>query len=109
MQRTIDLGLDADKAISNRIFIGLIALYGLLAAISVFLPQDYFGATMPADQMPAAPVLIALANAAIVLVVYGGLGLVGLRLARKLGLPDIWDSAVPNRGRFIVPALIGWG
>ncbi len=43
------------------------------------------------------------------LVLYGGLGLVGLRLARKLGLPEIWDSAISNRGRFIVPALVGLG
>lgn len=109
MQRTMLAGFATDRSISNRIFVGLIALYGVLAATSVFLPQDAFGATMPANQMPAAPALIALANAAIVLVLYGGLGLAGLRLARTLGLPDIWDSAISNRGRFIVPALIGLG
>jgi Type II CAAX prenyl endopeptidase Rce1-like len=109
MQRTLYASVEMDQTRSNRTFIGLIVLYSALAGISVFLPQDYFGAAMPAEQMPAAPVLIALANAGIVLVVYGGLGLVGLRLARKLGLPDIWDAAVPNRGRFIVPALIGIG
>jgi hypothetical protein len=98
-----------DKTISNRIFIALIAIYVLLAALSVFLPQDSFGATIPADQMPAAPAVTALASAGIVLVLYGGLGLIGLRLARKLGLPEIWDSAVPNRGRLIIPALIGLG
>jgi membrane protease YdiL (CAAX protease family) len=98
-----------DKTISNRIFIALIAIYVLLAALSIFLPQDSFGAAMPADQMPAAPAVTALANAGIGLVLYGGLGFVGLLLARKLGLPDIWDSAVSNRGRFIIPALIGLG
>jgi hypothetical protein len=98
-----------DRTISNRIFIALIAIYVMLAGLSVFLPQDSFGATMPADQMPAAPAVIALANAGIVLVLYGGLGLVGLLLARKLGLPEIWDSAVSNRGRFLIPALIGLG
>ncbi len=98
-----------DKTISNRIFIALIAIYVVLAALSVFLPQNAFGAAMPANQMPAAPALVALANAGVVLVLYGGLGLVGLRLARKLGLPEIWDSAISNRGRFIVPALVGLG
>jgi hypothetical protein len=100
---------DTDKTLSNHIFIALIALYSVLAAISVFLPQDYFGAAIPAEQMPAAPALIALANAAVVIIVYGGLGLIGLRLARKLGLPDLWDAAVPNHKRFIVPARIGLG
>jgi hypothetical protein len=53
--------------------------------------------------------VVALANAGIVLVLYGGLGLIGLRLARKLGLPEIWDGAVSNRGRFLIPALVGLG
>jgi len=98
-----------DKTISDRIIIGLMTLYGLLAALSIFLPQDSFGAAMPANQMPAAPALVALANAGIVLIVYGGLGFVGLLLARKLALPEIWDSAGSNRGRFFIPALIGLG
>jgi hypothetical protein len=98
-----------DKTISNRMFIALIAVYVLMAGLSVLLPQDAFGVAMPAEQMPAAPVIVALANAGIVLVLYGGLGFVGLLLARKLGLPEIWDSAISNRGRFLVPALIGLG
>jgi membrane protease YdiL (CAAX protease family) len=80
-----------------------------MAAISIFLPQDAFGTTIRPDQMPAPPALVALVNAGIVLVVYGGLGLVGLRLARRLGLPEIWDAAVSNRGRFAIPALVGAG
>jgi membrane protease YdiL (CAAX protease family) len=67
-----------DRTISNRIFIALVAIYVVLAALSVFLPQDSFGMTMPAEQMPAALALVALANAGIVLVLYGGLGLIGL-------------------------------
>jgi hypothetical protein len=90
-----------DKTISNRMFIAFIAVYVLMAGLSVFLPQDSFGVAMPADQMPAAPVLVALANAGIVLVVYGGLEVVSLLLACKLDLPEIWDSAVSNRGRFL--------
>src|SRR5581483_3158203 len=100
---------DMDRTVSNRIFAGLIAIYAAMAAISIFLPQDAFGTTIRPDQMPAAPAVVALANAGIVLVVYGGLGLVGLRLARRLGLPAIWDAAVSNRGRFAIPALVGAG
>jgi hypothetical protein len=33
-----------DRTISNRMFITLIASYVVLAALSVFLPQDSFGA-----------------------------------------------------------------
>jgi Type II CAAX prenyl endopeptidase Rce1-like len=94
---------------SNGIFIALIAVYVLLAAISVFLPQGDVSATVPATQMPASPAVVALANAGIVLVLYGSLGFVGLRLARKLGLPEIWGGAVSNRRRFLIPALVGLG
>jgi hypothetical protein len=52
---------------------------------------------------------MALATAGIVLIVYGGLGYVGLLLARKLGFPKIWDDGVSNRQRFLIPALAGAG
>lgn len=109
MQRTMLADSGIDRTISNCIFIALICLYALLAGLSIFLPQGNFGAAIPTGQMPAAPGVMALATAGIVLVAYGGLGLLGRYLARKLGLPDLWDAAVPNRGRFIVPALIGLG
>jgi hypothetical protein len=51
--------------------------------------------------------ILALAASSIVFVLYGGLGLLGLTLARKLGLPEIWDAAVTTRQRFLIPALVG--
>jgi hypothetical protein len=53
--------------------------------------------------------VIALVSAGIALLLYGGLGFIGLVLTRKLGLPEIWDSAVSNRQRFLIPALVGLG
>jgi hypothetical protein len=98
-----------DKTISNRIFILLIAVYALVAAVGVYLPQDAFGNTIRADQLPAPLIVIALANAGLAIVIYGGLGFIGLILTRKLDLPEIWDSAVTNRQRFLIPAMIGLG
>jgi hypothetical protein len=109
MQSTMPIHLNSKKTISDRIFIFLLATHMLMAAISVLLPQDAFGAAISAARLPAAPALVALASAGIVLVVYGGFGLVGLRLARTLGLPDIWEPAISNRQRFTIPALIGLG
>ena len=40
MQRTLVNDLGMDRTSSDRTFIVLIALYGVLAAISIFLPQD---------------------------------------------------------------------
>ncbi len=96
-----------DRKISNRIFIGMIVVYAVVAFINVLLPQSYAGVTPPTGPMPAPLPVIALANAGIVLVLYGGLGFIGLVLSRKLTLPEIWDSAVSNRQRFVIPLIVG--
>jgi len=70
------------------------------------LPQGYL---LPTQQLPASKPVIALASAAIMLVLYGGLGFVGLKLSQKLGFADLWDSRVSNKQRFLLPALIGIG
>jgi len=98
-----------DKTLSNRIFVGLVALYAGLAGISIFLPTGIAATNPTATELPAPLPVLALANVGIVLVLYGGLGFIGLVLSRKIGLPDIWDSAITNRQRFLIPAIIGIG
>jgi membrane protease YdiL (CAAX protease family) len=98
-----------DKKISNRIFILLIAVYALVTFISVFLPQTSPNVSVPTNQLPAPLPVVALVSAGIALVLYGGLGFIGLVLSRKLGLPEIWDSDISNRQRFLIPALVGLG
>jgi len=44
--------------------------------------------------------MLALVNAGIMLILYGSLGFLGLRLSQKLGFPDLWDSRVSNKERF---------
>jgi CAAX prenyl protease-like protein len=95
-----------EKQTSLRIFIGLIVLLAVLSGISVFLPQGSM-ATLPAAPMPAPLPVMSLAAGGLVLVAYGGLGLVGFFLARKLGLPELWDIHVSNRQRFVIPAGVG--
>ena len=98
-----------DRRISNRIFILLIAVYALAASISVFLPQTSLGLPTPTDQLPASLPVLALVSAGVALILYGGLGFIGLVLSRKLSLPEIWDLAVTNRQRFLIPAMVGLG
>lgn len=95
-----------DKKKSNQIFALLILIYMLMAGLSVFLPQDTSGTTMTASQLPAPVWVIVLASMAAALLIYGGLGIIGLLLSRKLSFPEIWDSAVTNRQRFIIPAMV---
>ena len=80
-----------DKTVSNRIFIALMILYALLAGISVFLPQGQAVGMAQAGQLPAPIYVVALASAGLFLVLYGGLGAIGMLLDRKLSLPEIWD------------------
>ncbi len=98
--------MDNIKTRSTRTFILLTVVYALLAGVSVFL-QAGIAATPGTPPLPAPLPVLALANALIVLIVYGGLGLLGLFFSRKLGLPEIWEPSVTNRQRFLVPALIG--
>jgi membrane protease YdiL (CAAX protease family) len=92
--------------LSVRLYFLLIAALTVAAAINVFLPQ---GLLLADVQLPASRSVMALTTAAIYLVVYGGLGFIGLKLARKLGFADLWDPAVSWRQRFLIPALVGVG
>lgn len=82
----------------------LVAVLSLAAGISILIFPSQL---LSVEEMPAPVALVALANVAIILFVYGGLGYVGLRLCRKIGFADIWDENVSNRQRFFVPALTG--
>jgi hypothetical protein len=89
------------------VYCGLILILAVAAAVSVFLPGTF--ALLPSEELPASRPVLALANFGIMLILYGGLGLAGLKLARKLGFPDVWDDEVSAKERFLIPALIGIG
>jgi len=89
---------------SLKIYIVLIITLAILAAGNVFLPQ---AVPLPEQELPASKPMLALINAAIMLVLYGGLGLLGLKLAQRLGFSELWDERVSNAQRFVIPALIG--
>ena len=94
---------------SLTIYIALAITLAILAALNVFLPQGQFSSLLPEQELPAPKPVMALVSAVIMLVLYGGLGLIGLVLSRKLCFPDIWDDKISNRQRFLVPMLIGAG
>lgn len=94
----------AARSRSNLIFAGLIIGASALAALAVFLPQ---GSLIPAEEVLASPSRLALINAVAILVLYGGLGFLGLSLARRLGWADVWVSGDTGRERWGVPAALG--
>jgi len=96
-------------SLSIKIYIGLIITLAILGAINVFLPQGSFSPILPEQELPAPKPVLALVNACIMLILYGGLGFLGLKLSQKLGFADLWDTKISNKQRFFIPALIGVG
>jgi hypothetical protein len=94
---------------STKIYAVLIIILAALGAANVFLPQGSFARTLPEQQLPASKPVMALVTAAMMLIVYGGLGFLGLQLSQKLGFSDLWDSGVSNRQRFLIPVFVGIG
>jgi hypothetical protein len=90
---------------SLKIYILLVLVLALSNAFQAFF--QVYQSFMPPAELPAPPLVLALANAGIAIFLYGGLGFIGLKLAERLGFADIWESDVTNRQRFVVPALIG--
>jgi len=96
-------------SLSIKIYMGLIIALTILGAINVFLLQGSFLTNLPEQELPASKSVLALVNAVIMLVLYGGLGFIGLKLSQKLGFADLWDSKVSNKQRLLIPAFVGLG
>lgn len=89
---------------SVKIYVGLIITLALLAAANVFMPQ---GPLVPLQELPASKPVFAFAVACIMLIVYGGLGWLGLMLSQKIGFPDLWSPTISKRQKLLIPTLIG--
>lgn len=96
-----------------------LAVFGVLLALDALLivtslavfPQEQLTLTetAPAPMQGIPPWLLGLANAGIVLVLYGLLGLAGFWLARRLGMPGIFRTGAGWRAWAVRPMLIGLG
>lgn len=96
-------------AASFKIYFGLVVALAFFAAINVFLPQGDFLPLLPEEEFAVSKQVLALVNAATMLILYGGLGFIGLKLSQKLGFLELWDYNISNRQRFLIPAVIGVG
>lgn len=93
-------------SISVKIYAVLIVILATVAAIGVFLPQ---GASVPSFELPIPKPLFALLTASTMFLLYGGLGLLGMKLSGRVGFADIWSADASMRQRVLVPAFIGVG
>jgi len=92
------------------VFVLLLALNALLAFLTYALglvEQFLAGQEMPPELASTPLWLIGLANAGIILVLYGLLGLIGLWFARRLGWPGVYRPDAGWRSWFWWPMALG--
>ncbi len=92
------------------VFGGLLATNALLVfvAFALRLPDQFMaGQEIPEPFASMPGWLLGLANAGIVLLVYGSLGLAGVWFAHQLSLPGMYREGTDWRHAFIVPMAIG--
>lgn len=94
-------------SVSLRIFFALVILLAGLAALNVYLPQGDFVAQIPAEKMPASSPLLALVDALVVLIVYGGLGYIGLILSARIRFTPLWNGDIEPKQRLGIPFIVG--
>ena len=91
------------------IFFIFLAIYALIALVSYvfFFEQLTQGVTMPTNGPNIPHWVLGLANAGIILIGYGLLGLAGYWFARKLSLPGIFSEDGNWTRWFVTPLIIG--
>jgi membrane protease YdiL (CAAX protease family) len=91
---------------SLKIYFALIILLAVFSAISVFMSQGLLK-MMPEDDFPAPLPLMALINFFTMVILYGGLGFIGINCSSKMGFPDLWDNKISNKNKILFPAFTG--
>ena len=91
------------------IFLMLLTIYALSAFLvyAFFTDQLMAMAGIPMPDMGVSNAVFGMANAGIVLVVYGAVGLIGYGFARKLDLPGIFSEDGNWRRWFVIPLVLG--
>lgn len=91
------------------VFFVLLLVYALAAFLTYAFFADDLAASagVPMPDMGVSDAVLGLANAGIVLVLYGLLGIAGLWFARKLGLPGIFSEEGNWARWFFIPLVLG--
>ena len=91
------------------VFFIMLVIYALSAFLVYALLADQLSAVagIPMPDMGVSNVVLGLANAGIILVLYGIFGIAGYWFARLLGLPGIFSEDGNMRRWFLIPLLLG--
>jgi membrane protease YdiL (CAAX protease family) len=104
---TTEVAMNIRKQLT--LFFILLGMYAFSAFLIYAFFADQLAATVgvPMPDMGVSDSVLGLANAGIVLVLYGVLGLAGFWFAGKLGLPGIYSEGGSWRRWFTAPLLLG--
>lgn len=91
-------------SVSTKVYWLLVVVLAISNAIYIYLP---FPGIVPSQNLPIPKPVLAFANFLVAIILYGGLGAMGLKLSQKLGFADLWDRKVTNKQRFLIPGLVG--
>lgn len=91
------------------VFIALLLINAFCAFATYAFFSEELTATMgvPMPDLGVSNAVVGLANAGIVIVLYGALGLLGYWFARRLDLPGIFSEEGNGRRWFLIPGLLG--
>ena len=91
------------------IYLVMLVVYAFCAFATYAFFTDELATTtgVPMPDMGVSVWVVGLANAGIVLVVYGLLGFAGLWFARKLGLPGVFSEDGNWKRWFFIPVMLG--
>lgn len=91
------------------LFFILLGIYALCAFVTYAFFADQMAGSVgvPMPDMGVSDLVLGLANAGLILVVYGPLGLLGLWFIRKLGLPGVFRQDGSWRGWAVIPLILG--
>lgn len=106
--------LKEERPVNTRHQLIVLGILLVIEVTLVFVTYTWFLESMaaslpstPSVSLPLPAWLFGLASAGIILVVYGGLGLVGYWFARKLGWPGVFREHAGWRAWFFQPLIIG--
>lgn len=89
---------------SKKIYFVLILILAICASVSIYLP---YSGMLEMGELPASKPIMAAVSFLVVFILYGGFGLIGLKLSKKLGFPDLWDKNINNKQRLLLPLIGG--
>src|SRR6056297_282243 len=89
----------------NKIFLYLLLTLSVLSAFNIYLPQ---GSELPINDLPASKEVISIATFFIIILLYGVLGFIGIKISKKIEIPNIRIENKSIKKTIYFPSVVGF-